>query len=109
MSRLRSSRDSDSQVKSGCSHLIRDGLTLYLGFLVGVRGCAPPDKNRKSRSSKLPKKQSSILAPPIYFCYLFSFKSFTVPLGGPFFEGGGGGGGVRAGLGQHDMTATSEI
>ena len=34
----------------------------------------------------------SILAPPIYFCYLLSFKSFTVPLGGPFFEGGGGGG-----------------
>ena len=32
VSRLRSSRDSDSQVKSGCSHLIRDGLTLYLGF-----------------------------------------------------------------------------
>ena len=28
VSRLRSSRDSDSQVKSGCSHLIRDGLTL---------------------------------------------------------------------------------
>ena len=107
MFRVRSSRDSDSQVKSGCSHLIRDGLTLYLGFLVGVRGRAPADKNRKSRSSKLPKKQSSILAPPIYFCYLFSFKSFTVPLGGLFFEGGGGG--VRAGLGQHDMTATSEV
>ena len=32
VSRLRSSRDSDSQVKSGCSHLIRDVLTLYLGF-----------------------------------------------------------------------------
>ena len=79
-----------SQVKSGCSYLIQDGLTLYLGFLVGVRGRAPPDKNRKSRSSKLPKKQSSILAPPIYFCYLFSFKSFTVPLGGPFLRGGGG-------------------
>ena len=36
MSRLRSSRDSDSRVKSGSSHLIRDGMTLYLGFgLVG--------------------------------------------------------------------------
>ena len=58
MSRLRSSRDSDSEVKSGCSHLIRDGLTLYLGFLVGVQGRAPPagDKNRKSRSSKLLEK-----------------------------------------------------
>ena len=44
MSRLRSSRDSDSQVKSRCSHLIRDGLTLYLGFLVGVWGRAPPVK-----------------------------------------------------------------
>ena len=85
MSRLRSSHDSDSQAKSGCSHLIRDGLTLYLSFLVGVRGRAPPDKNRKSRSSKLLKKQLSILVPPIYFCYLFSFKSLTVPLGGPFF------------------------
>ena len=51
----------------------------------------------------------SILEPPIYFCYLLSFKSFTVPLGGPFFLGGGGGGGVRAGLGQHEMTATSEV
>ena len=107
MSRLRSSRDSDAQAKSGCSHLIRDGLTLYSSFLVGVRGRAPPDKNRKSRFSKLLEKQSSILAPPIYFCYLFSFKSFTVPLGGPFFLRGGGC--VRAGLGQHDMTATSEV
>ena len=53
MSRLRSSRDSDSQVKSGCSHLIRDGLTLYLGFW-GVRGRAPPEKkNRNLRSFKL--------------------------------------------------------
>ena len=34
----------------------------------------------------------SILAPPIYFCYLFSFKSFAVPLGGPFFIEGEGGG-----------------
>ena len=56
MSRPRSSRDSDSEVKSGCSHLIRDGLTLYLGFLVGVQGRASPDKNRKSRSSKLLEK-----------------------------------------------------
>ena len=54
----------------------------------------------------------SILTPPIYFWYLCSFKSFMVPLGGPFFGlffSGGGGGGVRAGLGQHDMTATSEV
>ena len=58
MSQLRLSRDSDSQVKSGCSHLIGDGLTLYLGFLVGVRGRAPSDKNRKLRSSKLPENQS---------------------------------------------------
>ena len=56
MSRLRSSGDSDSQVKSGYSHLIRDGLTLYLGF-GGVRGRAPPEKkNRKLRSSKLLEK-----------------------------------------------------
>ena len=42
----------------------------------------------------------SILTPPIYFWYLCSFKSFTVPLGGPFFAlflgGGGGGACVRA-------------
>ena len=56
MSRLRSSRDLDSQVKLGCSHLIRDGLTLYLGFW-GVRGRAPPEKKiRKLRSSKLLEK-----------------------------------------------------
>ena len=54
----------------------------------------------------------SILTPSIYFCYLCSFKSFTVPLGGPFFCSfflGGGEGGVCAGLGQHDRTATSEV
>ena len=49
MSRLRSSRDSDSQVKSGCSHLIRDGLTFYLGFLVGIPGRAPPEKKIENR------------------------------------------------------------
>ena len=94
MSRLRSSRDSDSQVKSGCSQLIRDSMTLYLGFLVGVRGHAPPDKYRKIEVFQTAGKalRLSILAPPIYFCYLFSFKSFTVPLGGPFFEGEGEGG-----------------
>ena len=43
VSRLRSSRGSDSRVKSGCSHLIRDSLTLYLGFW-GVQGRAPPEK-----------------------------------------------------------------
>ena len=61
-----------------------------LEFFNGGPGACSPDKNRKSRFSKLLEKQSSILAPPIYFCYLFSFKSFTVPLGGPFFLGGGG-------------------
>ena len=86
MSRLRSSRDSDSQVKSGCSHLIRDGLTLYLGF-GGVRGHAPPGKKLKIEVFQTAGKalRLSILIPPIYFCYLCSFKSFTVPLGGPQF------------------------
>ena len=58
MSRLRSSRDSDSQVKSGCSHLIQDGLTLYLGLGGGggTGGVLPQKKNRKLRSSKLPEK-----------------------------------------------------
>ena len=56
MSRLRSSRDSDSRVKSRCSHLIRDGLIFYgpikrtFFFLLfffggggggGGRGCGP--------------------------------------------------------------------
>ena len=61
-----------------------------LGFLGGT-GRAPPEKNRKLRSSKLLEK-----ALPIYFCYLCSFKSFTVPLGGPFFLFFLGGGGGRA-------------
>ena len=101
MSRLRSSRDSDSQVKSGCSHLIRDSLTPYLGFW-GVRGRASPEKKKKIEVFQTAGKalRLSILTPPIYFCYLCFFKSFTVPLGGPFFAlfffGGGGGGGRRA-------------
>ena len=54
--------------------------------------------------------RSSILAPPIYFCYLFSFKFFYGPIRRTFFmRGEGGGWGVGAGLGQHDMTATSEV
>ena len=68
MSRLRSSRDSDSHVKSGCSHLILDGLTLYLDFLVGVRGRAPMDKNRKTRSSKLLEKHRFIFV----ICFLLN-------------------------------------
>ena len=50
MSRPRSSRDSDSQVKSGCSHLIRDGLTLYLGFFLGGggTGACSPGKEREN-------------------------------------------------------------
>ena len=72
-----------------------------LGFL-GVRGRAPPQKkNRKIEVFQTAGKalRLSILTPPFFFCYLCSFKSFTVPLGGPFFAfffGGGGGGGVRA-------------
>ena len=96
MSRLRSSRDSDSRVKSGCSHLIRDGLTLYLGF-GGYGGVLPRKKNRKIEVFQTAGKALtlSILTPPFYFCYLCSFKSFTVPLGEgfsarSFFFGGGG-------------------
>ena len=39
VSRLRSSRDLDSQVKSGCSHLILDGLTQVLlhSFVVYIQ------------------------------------------------------------------------
>ena len=47
------------QVKSGCSHLIQDGLTLYLGFGGGgggTGGVLPRKKNRKLRSSKLLEK-----------------------------------------------------
>ena len=50
------SRDSDSQVKSGCSHLYSGRFDTLLGFL-GVRGpCSPGKKNRNLRSSKLPEK-----------------------------------------------------
>ena len=102
VSRLRLSRDSDSRVKSGCSHLIQDGLTLYLGFW-GVRGRAPPKK--KIENWGLPNcwKSIKIVNPNTtdFFCYLCSFKSFTVPVGGPFFDllfflGGGEGACVRA-------------
>ena len=56
MSRLRSSRGSDSQVKSGCSHLMRDVLILYLGFWDGTGACSPGKNNRNLRSSKLLEK-----------------------------------------------------
>ena len=86
-----------------------------LGFLgcAGVCGGVLPRKKKEIEVFQTAGKalRLSILTPPIYFCYLCFFKSFTVPLGGPFFALflGGGGGGVRAGLGQHDMTATSEV
>ena len=101
MSRLRSSRDSDSRVKSRCSHLIRDGLTLYLGF-GGVRGRAPPEKKIENCGPPNCWKSIEIVNPNTtdFFCYLCSFKSFMVPLGGPFyllfFFWGGGGACVRA-------------
>ena len=91
VSRLRLSRDSDSQVKSGCSYLIRDGLTLYLGFQTAGKAL-----------------RLSILAPPIYFCYLFSLNLLR-PIRRTFFFRGRGGGCAHAGLSQHDMTATSEV
>ena len=102
VSRLRSNRDSDSRVKSGCSHLIRDGLTLYLGFW-GYGGVLP--RKKKIENWGLPNcwKNIEIVNPNttdffffFFFC-LCSFKSFTVPLGGPFFLLFflGGGGGVR--------------
>ena len=79
-----------------------------LGFLGGTGACSP---GKKIENWGLPNCRLSILTPPIYFCYLCSFKFFTVPLSGPFFAlfFGGGGGVVRSGLGQHDMTATSEV
>ena len=61
-------------------------------FSGGPGGVLPQKKSRKARSSTETAGKAlrlSILAPPIYFCYLFSFKSFTVPLGGPFFRRGG--------------------
>ena len=42
MSRLRSSHDSDSQAKSGCSHLIRDGFDTLLEFFSGGPGACSP-------------------------------------------------------------------
>ena len=85
-----------------------------LGFLGGTGACSPGKKKKMEVFQTAGKAlRLSILTPPIYFCYLCSFKSFTVPLGLPFFAliflRRGGGGGVRAGLGQHGMTATSEV
>ena len=57
-------------------------------FSGGPGGVLPQKKNRKSRSSTETAGKAlrlSILAPPIYFCYLFSFKSFTVPIRRTFF------------------------
>ena len=97
MSRLRLSRDSDSQVKSGCSHLIQDGLILYLGFLVGVGGVFP---RKKIENRGLPNcwKSIEIVNPSttdLFLLFVF-FKYFTVPLVGPFLLRGGGGGGGGA-------------
>ena len=81
MSRLRLSRDSDSQVKSGCSHLIQDGLTLCLGFFM------LPWKKTENRGLPNCWKSIEIVYPSttdLFLLFVF-FKSFTVPLGGPFF------------------------
>ena len=87
MFRLISSRDSDSQVKSECSHPIRDGSTLYLGFLVGVQGCARPDKIPKSRFSKLLEIALTIVNPSttdLFLLFVF-FQIFYGPIRRTFF------------------------
>ena len=83
----------NSPVKSGHSHLIRDGWALCLGVFLGggVRGHAPPEKNRNLKTSNC-WKCVEIVNPTITALYLGHFKSFTVPSGGPFWLLGGGGG-----------------
>ena len=58
-----------------------------LYFLRGTGACFPGKKKWKIEVFQTAGKalRLSILTPPIYFCYLCSFKSFTVPLGGRLF------------------------
>ena len=83
-----------SQVKSRQSRLIRGAWTLLQGFW-GVPGDASPEKIRNLRSSNC-WKCTEIVNLTITVLFLYHFKYFTIPLGGPFWFLRGGGGGVRA-------------
>ena len=80
----------DSQVKSRQSLLIRDAWTLCKDF-GGVPGDVSPEKIRNLRSSKC-WKCTEMVNLTITVFFLYHFKYFTIPSGGPFwfFWGGGG-------------------
>ena len=84
----------DSQVKSGQSRLIRDAWTLCKGFW-GVRGHAPREKKIRNLRFLNRWKCITFVNLTITVLFLYHFKYFTIPSGGPFWLLGGGGG-VRA-------------
>ena len=79
----------DSQVESGHSCLIWDSWTLCMGFRE-VREHAPRVKIKNLRSSNC-WKCIEIANPTTTTFFLYHFKSFTIPSGGPFWLLGGGG------------------
>ena len=77
---------------------------------MGVRGHAPPEKKIENRGLPNCWKSIEIVNPSttdLFLLFVF-FEIFYGPIRRTFFLRGGGGG-VRAGLGQHDMTATSDV
>ena len=92
MSRLKLSRDSGFSSQIGTIPPNSGRLDTLQGFFVwggGVRGHAPPEKIRNLRSSNC-WKCIEIANLTITLLYLYDFKSFTIPSGGPFWLLGGG-------------------
>ena len=79
----------DSQVESGQSRLTLDSWTLCKSFRE-VRAHASPEKIRNLRSSNC-WKCIQIVNATATTLFLYHFKSFTIPSGGPFWLFGGGG------------------
>ena len=79
-----------SQVKSGESRLLRDGWVLCKGFGGGggPGACSLRKKNRNLRSSNC-WKSIELVNHTITTLFLYHFKYFTTPSGGPFWPLGG--------------------
>ena len=82
MSRLKLSRNSGFSTKIGTIPP-NSGRTLCKGFW-GIRGHAPSDKIRNLRSSNC-WKYIEIVNLTITVLFLYHFKYFTIPSGGPFW------------------------